>query len=298
MSKKLAKRSDSINRRQFIIKSTLGVCGLGAAYGTAKVAFSSNPQGKPSFQSDDSERIDIPPYNENARFLKPHQYAVVATIAALIVPTDDEPGATEAGVVDHIDTVVASSEKKQKLYTNGLNWLDRFCQKKYGDTFLNIARVKQMDILSLQYDMFQGTSLYIRVGRKLFDIWGGITGSRLNRRFLRAIHKDVVEGFYANPVSWQQVGYFGPPNPVGYPDFSEPPSAKHYARTVRLVDNVSCNTCHEVGEHPRGGLIDHTCTACHRPHSPWPHDKSSFYLEDNIGAVFSNPDRENVKQGD
>jgi hypothetical protein len=292
MSNDLVKRKNNINRRQFIIKSAIGVCGLSVACGTAKVAFSSNKDRHSLFQSANSEKIAIPPYNEEVLFLSQHQYELVATLSALIIPTDDEPGATEARVVDHIDRLTAASETKQKLYSRGCRWLDKFCQEKYDRGFMDLTLNRQMEIMSLAYNDRAGRAFFQRFRRKLTDIWDGVFAVRMDRKFLREIYNDTVEGFYANPVSWQQVGYFGPPNPVGYPDFSEPPSAKHYSGAVRLVDNVSCNTCHEVGEHPRGGLIDHTCTSCHRPHSPWPYDKSSFYLEDHIGAVFSNPDRE------
>jgi hypothetical protein len=291
MSKKYIKKNADLNRRQFIVKSAIGVCGLSAAYGTCKVAFSSNHPFNESFHDDRANKPDIPPYNPMALVFKQHQYAQVATLAALIIPTDDEPGATEAGVVDYIDQLAAGSEEKQRLYTNGLEWLDDYCREQYGQDFLDIGLIEQMEILSLAYDGRRATSFIQRVGRKLVDIWDGLTGTRINRTFFREIHKDVLEGFYSNPISWQQVGYFGPPNPVGYPDFSDKPSSTHYSTSVRMVDNVSCNTCHEIGEHPRGGLIDHSCIACHRPHAPWPYDEASFYLEDHVGVVFSNPDR-------
>jgi hypothetical protein len=286
-----AKKKSDINRRQFIIKSAIGVCGLTAAYGTYNIAFSSTSKMPMSWPEALNAKPAIPPYNPEALYFKKQQYAMVATLAALIMPSDDEPGATEAGVVDYIDELSASSEKKQKLYTNGLNWLDSFCQKKYDRPFLNLSLKDQMELLSLAYDRRPANTLFQRVGRKVLSIWDGIANTRMNRPFLREVHQDVLDGFYSNPVSWQQVGYFGPPHPVGYMDFSEPPSSAHYIDTVRMVDNLACNTCHEKGEHPRGGFIDHTCTTCHRPHQPWPYDKASFRLEDHVGVVFSNPDR-------
>jgi hypothetical protein len=102
---------------------------------------------------------------------------------------------------------------------------------------------------------------------------------------------DTCDGYFSNPVSWKVVGYFGPPQPNGYPDFSEPPSSANYTDSIRPVDNASCLICHKEGKHPRGGLINHTCTTCHRPHSPWQYDKDSFYLEDHIEFLFPNPDR-------
>ena len=291
MSNKQLKGKYRIDRRQFIIKSAIGVCSFSAAYGMYNVALSSGPKMYGSLRGANREAVNIPAYNENALFLDPHQYATVATIAALIVPTDDEPGATEARVVDHIDNVITDSERKRKIYTNGLKRLDQYCQSKFGNVFVEISLIEQMEIMRFAYDRFRETSLPQRISRKIFRAWGKLTGISLDQRFLQTIYTDTIEGFYANPVSWQQVGYFGPPNPVGYPDFADPPSSKHYTGAVRLVDNVTCNTCHEIGEHPRGGLINHTCISCHRPHEPWAYDQTAFYLEDHIGVAFSNPDR-------
>jgi gluconate 2-dehydrogenase gamma chain len=291
MPNKQLKGKYRIDRRQFIIKSAIGVCGFSATFGMYNVALSSSPKMYGSYKDANREAVNIPAYNENALFFNPNQYATVATIAARIVPSDDEPGATEAGVVDHIDKIIADSKRKQKIYTNGLKQLDHYSQSKFGNAFVKISSIEQMEIMRFAYDRFRETSLSQRISRKLFRAWGKLTGTSLDQRFLQTIYTDTIEGFYANPVSWQQVGYFGPPNPVGYPDFADPPSSKHYTGAVRLVDNVTCNTCHEIGEHPRGGLINHTCISCHRPHQPWPYDQTAFYLEDHIGVAFSNPDR-------
>ena len=287
-----------INRRQFMVKSAIGVCGLGAACGTCGIAFSSSRKPSAPASGAEAQRIEIPPYNADARFFKPHQYSLVAILAALIVPTDDEPGATEAGVVDFIDERIADSERKQTVYTKGLAGLDNFCKEKYGRAFMALPVSTQEEVLGSVYDARPAHNLLQRVARKLSLLWQDILGDRLDGRFLMQVRRDVIEGFYANPISWQQVGYYGPPNPVGYMDFDQAPTVSHYSTSIRLVDDVSCNTCHEVGEHPRGGLIDHTCTACHRPHEPWPYDESAFHLEDHVGVLFSSPDRRKGRTDD
>ncbi|MFO7713628.1 gluconate 2-dehydrogenase subunit 3 family protein [Desulfosarcina sp.] len=290
MTKENVNGNKGVDRRQFIIKSAVGVLGLGALAGTCGVSVTAarnkGPGGFPG-----AGRPAIPHFNDSARFFKPHQYAAVATLAALIIPSDDEAGATEAGVVDYIDRITADSKEKQARYDQGLTWLDAFCKSRYGSEFLDLDPEIQMDLLHAAFDPGGSTSFIERAASKIIRIWQGLTGTRMNGRFLNEVREDVVDGFYSNPVSWQHVGYFGPPHPVGYLDFAEPPSSAHYIDSVRMVNNTACNTCHEVGEHPRGGFIDHTCTACHRPHAPWPHDRDAFYLEDHIGVVFSNPDR-------
>ena len=284
MDKEEISNKNTVNRRQFMIRSAAGVLGFGAMAGAYSASFSATRNTLPGvFPETADQKPAIPPYNAEARFLDQHQYAVVATLAALIIPTDDEPGATEAGVVDYIDQITADSKKKQGVYSKGLTWLDAFCKSKYGGTFLNIDLKDQMDLLHLAFDHGGSSSFLKRAGNKMIRIWQGLTGTRINGRFLNEVRKDVVDGFYANPISWQYVGYFGPPHPVGYLAFSEPPSSAHYINSVRMVNNTSCNTCHEIGEHPRGGFIDHTCMACHRPHEPWPYDKECILPRRSYG---------------
>ena len=287
----------AIDRRQFIRKSAISLLGAGTLLASSKITFSSSPKKLQDFslQLPDRKPV-IPAYNEKALFLNEHQYALVATLAALIMPTDEDPGATETGVVDYIDKIVADSQNKQAFYIKGLKWIDDFSQEKYGTgkNFLKLSLNRQIDLLGLMYASLaprQASSFLQRVTRKLNSIWDGLFGDRINKAFCRTIRQDVLDGYYSNPVSWKGVGYFGPPNPVGYPNYADPPSPKYYSGSVRLVDNASCNTCHEEGEHPRGGMIDHTCTSCHRPHAPWPYDKKAFHLEDHVGIVFTNPDR-------
>lgn len=291
----------AIDRRQFIRKSAISLLGAGTLLASSKISISSSPQKLQDFSLQLPDRKPtIPAYNDKALFFNEHQYALVATLAALIMPTDKDPGATEAGVVDYIDKIVADSKKKQDIYTKGLKWLDDFSQEKFGTAkdFLNLSLGRQIDMLGLIYAKFaprRASSLVQRVSRKLTSIWDGLFGDRIHTAFCRTIRQDVLDGYYSNPIAWKGVGYFGPPNPVGYPDFADPPSPKYYTGSIRLVDNASCNTCHEEGEHPRGGLINHTCISCHRPHAPWPYDKEAFHLEDHVGVLFTNPDREKRK---
>ena len=47
--------------------------------------------------------------------LTPDQWKLVEAIAARIIPSDDEPGATEAGVVNFVDKALANEDKSAAL---------------------------------------------------------------------------------------------------------------------------------------------------------------------------------------
>lgn len=291
-----------INRRQFIKKSAIGILIAGGTFAAGKIIVSPPDMGLPDPYPELPDRKPvIPPYNKKAQFFNEHQYALVATLAAIIIPTDDDPGATEAGVVDYIDRIVVGSTKKQSIYKKGLKFIDSFSQKHYGsgEVFLKLNLKKQIDLLRLihEADSMRNrkvSSFLQRLDRKIDKIWDDLFGVGKNSQFFKVIRLDVCNGYFSNPVSWKVVGYFGPPQPIGYPDFSDPPSSANYRGSVRLIDNTSCLTCHKDGKHPRGGLINHTCITCHRPHSPWPYNKDAFHLEDRIELLFPSPDRKGI----
>jgi len=289
----------NFSRRQFIKKSAIGVLGASAMLATAKIITSPPDMALPDpYPELPDQKPTIPQYNNEALFFNEHQYALVATLAALIVPTDDDAGATEAGVVDYIDRFVARSPDRQKGYTRGLTWLDRLSKEKYGKdkNFLNLETAEQIELLRRidETAAMRGrpvSSFIERVDRKIDKIWNNLVGIGENSRFFTLVRHDVIAAYYSSPVSWLSVGYYGPPQPVGYLDFSEPPSSANYRGSVRQVLNESCQICHTEVKHPTGGLINHTCKTCHRPHSPWPYNRTAFHLEDHLEFVFPTPDR-------
>lgn len=73
------------------------------------------------------------------QFFKPEQFRTVETLTEMIIPTDEKPGAKEARVADYIDFVVYSAAEfepaLQREWSQGLAWLDKASQEKYGKPF-------------------------------------------------------------------------------------------------------------------------------------------------------------------
>src|SRR3982751_1787110 len=62
-----------------------------------------------------------PPHSGKLQFFKEEDAADVESIAALILPTDETPGAREAGVIHFIDrALVTFDREKQTIYRAGL----------------------------------------------------------------------------------------------------------------------------------------------------------------------------------
>ncbi len=265
--------SRELSRRQFIKTSAVGIAAAGAAVTVDGIVPAQGTASTHPYPVLPDKKTAIPSPSTQPQFLNDHQYQLVAAIAALIVPTDEDPGAAEAGVADYIDKLLAGSEKYQKQYLKGLEWLDNVSRDQYGKDFINLNVREQIELLvdidETETRLYSPVSgLLERIQRKLDVIWSTIFGVGLSSYFFHTIKKHVFLGYYSNPISWKAVGYYGPPQPVGYPDYSEPPSQKKYIDTMRPITNNTCGNCHfDLLDEPAHEDQD-DCMECHDPHSP------------------------------
>ena len=84
------------------------------------------------------------------RALDPHQNATVATIAELIIPKTDTPGAREAGVPAFIDVMLAEwgDDDQRKVFTAGLANVDERSRALFGKDFIASSAEQQVQILT------------------------------------------------------------------------------------------------------------------------------------------------------
>src|SRR5580698_9516313 len=69
-------------------------------------------------------------------FFNALEYAQIERLTDLIIPSDDTPGAREAGVSEFIDLMTSRDPDLQRDFRTGLNWLNARAQKAWGRTFL------------------------------------------------------------------------------------------------------------------------------------------------------------------
>lgn len=121
------------------------------------------------------------------RALNPHQNETVATIAELIIPKTDTPGAREAGVPAFIDLFLAEwadDEDRQRVIT-GLGTLDERTRAVFGKDFVSASPVQQAQIV---------TALDAEVAR-LRD-----TGGNPWQHFFHSIKRLTLVGYYTSEV--------------------------------------------------------------------------------------------------
>jgi len=88
------------------------------------------------------------------RTLNAHQEATVRTMAELILPRTDTPGATDVGVSAFIDLILTewSDEAERTSFLNGLADVDTRTQKMFGKDFVSCSSEQQSELLILLGD--------------------------------------------------------------------------------------------------------------------------------------------------
>lgn len=75
----------------------------------------------------------------------PDEKKMISRMADVIIPKTDTPGAVEAGVPAFIVMMMQDCypKKDQNDFHNGLAAYDKWCEKKYGQSFLNLSPEQQ-----------------------------------------------------------------------------------------------------------------------------------------------------------
>jgi hypothetical protein len=141
-----------------------------------------------------------------------------------IIPSDEHgPGARDAKVVEMLDRMLAASRSRQELYARAFASFDRLSQRRHGRHFADLTALERTELLrEIESLRGAGASDESRVGMLSLSL-------RLYRnlrtpvvRVFPILVNDVMQAFYTHPVSWQWLGYDGPPMPRGYLDPTQP----------------------------------------------------------------------------
>jgi hypothetical protein len=82
------------------------------------------------------------------KFFAPHEYETVRVLVDLIIPKDERSGsATDAGVPEFMDFILADQPPRQTAMRGGLAWLDVECQKRFDRTFLDCSAPQRAAVL-------------------------------------------------------------------------------------------------------------------------------------------------------
>lgn len=82
------------------------------------------------------------------RFFTAHEWDTVRILVDLVIPRDARSGsATDAGVPEFMDFIVADSTSMQTPMRGGLAWIDLECRRRFDKTFLDVSDTQRRAIL-------------------------------------------------------------------------------------------------------------------------------------------------------
>jgi gluconate 2-dehydrogenase gamma chain len=144
-------------------------------------------------------------------FFSPAQFAMVERLSEMILPTDDTPGAKEAGVAEFIDFMVArravvvsreelrttqdkifAGNQMQVRFVTGLGWLDAQSKYQFGTEFLK-APAEQQNALLEELAYPAKYKPQTAEGRDIFQLMRDYT----------------VVGYYTSRIGLENLGYPG-----------------------------------------------------------------------------------------
>jgi gluconate 2-dehydrogenase gamma chain len=146
------------------------------------------------------------------KFFDEHQWATVEALTAQVIPTDQYPGAREAGVVNYIDIALATVySAQQEMYVQGIKGVDQSAKAMFKkDRFIDLTSQQQVEMMkAMEQDKAPG------------EVWKELPASSF---LYDCLLTHTFEGFYSDPsyggnknhVGWALVGFPGPSQPRGY----------------------------------------------------------------------------------
>jgi hypothetical protein len=148
--------------------------------------------------------LQIRPAIYNPLFFSTAEYVLVERLTDIIVPSDESPGAREAGVSEFIDLMASRDADLQSRLRTGLAWLDTHSKSLYSEAFIHLAAEKQIALLEpLAY-------------KAKF-----VASEKTGREFFDTIREYTVMGFYTSEIGLQELDF------PGFKFYAESPACPH-----------------------------------------------------------------------
>ncbi len=127
------------------------------------------------------------------RFFTPDELAAATLLADLVLPRDERSGsASDAGVPEFLDFVLAEEMTDPVRIRGGLGWLDRECRDRFAKRFLDCADAERTAVLD---DIAWPAKARPEHGQ-------GVA-------FFTAFRDLVAGGFWSSQVGVEDLGYQG-----------------------------------------------------------------------------------------
>jgi hypothetical protein len=137
--------------------------------------------------------------------LTDHETKTIEALLATLIPDDETPGALKLGVADKITSKAAKEPQYRRIIRKGSAWLDKAAGKLNSKRFVDLQEDERDSMIAIAL-------------KKDADALPGI--------FIKLMRSDAFKYYYGNLLSWPQLGYAGPPQPNGFPDYADIPQPR------------------------------------------------------------------------
>lgn len=145
--------------------------------------------------------------------LTPEQNEMVDTIAEIIIPATDTPGARAANVNRFVDALVGESylPEDRKRFLDGLASVNTRCKEEYGAPFIECSAEQQRSLVATLDDEAFGTDAeptdretppFFRMMKELVIV--GYYTSEIGAT--QELKTSVVPGYYDGSVPYEEIG--------------------------------------------------------------------------------------------
>ena len=134
------------------------------------------------------EPAPVRPIAYTPQFFTAPEYWLIERLTELIIPSDETPGAREAGVAEFVDFMVAHDQEQQPIMRAGLASLEDHSKRTLGKPFRELTEQQQGSVLEpLAYE-----SKYR-------------PGQETAREFFRRVKELTVMGFYTTEIGYREL---------------------------------------------------------------------------------------------
>lgn len=123
----------------------------------------------------------------------------------ILIPPDQTPGAVALGVADKLLKKAGTEAPYQVLITSGCQWLNRQANQEGAENFSVLSEESKEKIVRIAETSPSGT---------------------VENSFFTTTRNDAFVYYYAHPEALEFLSYSGPPQPMGFPDHTLPPTSK------------------------------------------------------------------------
>ncbi len=132
------------------------------------------------------------PAQYKPQFFSADEYRTIDALTELIIPRDETPGASEAGVCEFIDFMAAHGEEQLQHMRPGLQWLDSKARSVHGRSFVELSP-------DLQATLLKNIS---RINNTAGD-------DAVGGQFFLLVRRYTVMGYYTSKVGLEELDFPG-----------------------------------------------------------------------------------------